>query len=235
MGVTRAVCPRAGHRQTTTRAPPGARGVAHDEPVSHDLRVCFLGDSLVAGVGDPDHRGWVGRLCARSAAAGLPLTAYNLGVRRETSVDVVGRWSAECRPRLSAGDDRRIVVSFGVNDTTLQNGSPRVPADASVAALTALLCGAADAGWPVLVVGPPPIADDDQNSRIAELDARFRDVCTEQAVPYAGPLTSLAGSSTWCREVAAGDGAHPGAAGYQLYADLVWPRWAAWTGLPAHR
>ena len=56
-----------------------------------DLRVVFVGDSFVAGVGDPEGRGWVGRVVAAAHAAGLPLTAYNLGVRRETSADVLAR------------------------------------------------------------------------------------------------------------------------------------------------
>jgi hypothetical protein len=45
-----------------------------------DRRILFFGDSLVAGVGDPSGDGWVGRVVAASCAAGLPVTAYNLGV-----------------------------------------------------------------------------------------------------------------------------------------------------------
>ncbi|TFV52263.1 G-D-S-L family lipolytic protein [Blastococcus sp. TF02A-35] len=199
------------------------------------MRVCFLGDSFVAGVGDPEHRGWVGRLCARSARTGLPLTAYNLGVRRETSTDVLRRWRGECAPRLSTGDDRRIVVSCGVNDTTVEAGLPRVAAEESVAALTAVLHGAEDAGWSALVVGPPPVADPGQNRRIADLDLRFGELCAARGVPYVPVLPSLEGCETWRREVAAGDGAHPGAAGYERLTDLVWPVWSAWTGVPGHR
>lgn len=33
-----------------------------DRRVSRDLRICFLGDSFVAGVGDPRCLGWAGRL-----------------------------------------------------------------------------------------------------------------------------------------------------------------------------
>ena len=48
----------------------GARAVWHGERVSdsavpakvRDLRVCFVGDSYVAGVGDTAGLGWVGRL-----------------------------------------------------------------------------------------------------------------------------------------------------------------------------
>lgn len=34
---------------------------------SEDLRICFIGDSFVAGVGDETALGWTGRLLARSA------------------------------------------------------------------------------------------------------------------------------------------------------------------------
>jgi acyl-CoA thioesterase-1 len=66
-----------------------------------DRRVLFFGDSLVAGVSDPMGLGWVGRVVAASFAAGTPLTAYNLGVRAETSVQLASRWRQETGPRLS--------------------------------------------------------------------------------------------------------------------------------------
>ena len=93
-----------------------------------DLRVCFVGDSFVAGVGDPEHLGWVGRLAARTHRQHRPLTAYVLGVRRETSRDVAARWRAECEARLPPECDGRVVVSVGVNDTTLEDGAVRVTA-----------------------------------------------------------------------------------------------------------
>lgn len=198
-------------------------------PVSPDLRVCFLGDSFTAGVGDPEHLGWVGRLAARSARAGRPLTAYPLGVRRQTGVEVAARWAAECAPRLAGDWDARLVVSFGVNDTTLDDGTPRVTPERSVAALDAVLAGARAAGWPVLVVGPPPVADAGHIARTARLDTRFAELCAGRGVPYAPVLAALAADPAWTAEVAAGDGAHPGAAGYTALADLVWPRWRAWT------
>src|SRR5690606_27298725 len=64
--------------------------------VSNDLRICFVGDSFVAGVGDPEALGWSGRLTVDAHAAGVAPTAYNLGVRRQTSTDIAGRWQAEC-------------------------------------------------------------------------------------------------------------------------------------------
>ena len=48
--------------------------------VISDLLVCFVGDSFVAVVGDPEHLGWVGRLSAWTEATGQRLTSYNLGL-----------------------------------------------------------------------------------------------------------------------------------------------------------
>ena len=227
--------------------------------MTRDLRVCFVGDSFVAGVGDPEHLGWTGRLCAGSERDGLSLTGYVLGVRRQTSAEVAARWAAECRARLGGGTwESRVVVSMGVNDTgvvsmgvndtgvdgtgvddtgvigtgvddaTEEDGASRLSPQRSVAALGEVLGGAVSAGWPVLVVGPPAVADDAQNARTAALDERFARVCAEHGVPHVPVLAALAADPTWTREVAAGDGAHPGAAGYAVLAELVRPHWTAW-------
>lgn len=196
--------------------------------MSTDLRVCFLGDSYVAGVGDPEHLGWVGRVAVRHSQQAGPLTAYNLGVRGETSQDVRGRWRLECAPRFSREWDCRMVVSFGVNDTTDREGRRRVGREHSIAHLSALLSDVIEAGWPILVVGPPPIADDVQNSLVGELDGDFERVCAARAVPYVGVFPTLLGDATWMAEVERGDGAHPAASGYRVLGDLVWHTWQSW-------
>ena len=40
-----------------------------------DVRVCVLGDSCTAGVGDPTGAGWVGPVAAVARRAGRELTA----------------------------------------------------------------------------------------------------------------------------------------------------------------
>lgn len=196
--------------------------------MGRDLRVCFLGDSFVAGIGDPEHSGWVGRVAARTHGAGHALTAYNLGVRRQTSVDVLARARDECAPRLPDACDGRVVISVGTNDTTWEGSGPRVPPDASAAALIELLAITAAAGWPTLVVGPPPVADQEQDQRIAALDGIFARVSRDAGVSYVPVLASLSASPVWLREAQDGDGAHPGAAGYAELAALVWPAWVGW-------
>jgi lysophospholipase L1-like esterase len=194
-----------------------------------DRRVFFVGDSYVAGVGDPQHRGWVGRLTQHAERAGAPITAYNLGVRRDTSDDVCRRWPDEVAVRRGAGAQERLVVSFGVNDTAVDDGrSPQVALDRAVVNLRTLLAAAASAGLPVLVVGPPPVADTAQNRRIAALDERFAATAAEAGVPYVAVFAALRHAPGWTDEVAAGDGAHPAAVGYDLLAELVAPTWLEW-------
>jgi lysophospholipase L1-like esterase len=194
--------------------------------ISADRRVCFIGDSYVAGVGDPEHRGWVGRVVAESHRDSRPVTAYNLGVRMDTSEDVRRRLPVEAGVRWVAGCDNRLVVSFGVNDTTEVDGAVRVAPERSVANLRGISEDAAAQGIPLLVVGPPPVADREQNDRIEALDERF----AEEEFPYVSVFGALQFERDWMRAVALGDGAHPGAEGYRLLAELVLPAWEDWLG-----
>ena len=193
-----------------------------------DRRVFFIGDSFVAGVGDPEHRGWVGRLAEHAHRAGAPITAYNLGVRRDASDDVCRRWPDEVAVRRGAGAQERLVVSFGVNDTTTDGRGTRVAPERSAANLRTLLAEAAALGLPALVVGPPPVADEAQNRRIAALDERLAATADEAGAPYVPVFPTLRREHRWMDEVAAGDGSHPAATGYGLLADLVAPMWLEW-------
>ncbi|PFG44739.1 lysophospholipase L1-like esterase [Isoptericola jiangsuensis] len=198
---------------------------------TRDVRVCFVGDSFVAGVGDPTALGWVGRVVAASAARGLPLTAYNLGVRRQTSVEVAARLPAEVAPRLVEAADPRVVLSFGVNDTTAVDGVPRVDPGVTVEALHAAVRAVAPV--PVLLVGPPAVVDPAQDARVRHLTAALRSTCGELGVPFVDAHAATVAATVWHREVEAGDGAHPGAGGYALLAAAVTGPLLDWLGAPA--
>lgn len=197
----------------------------HSEP---DVRVCFVGDSFVAGVGDARHLGWAGRLAAHSHAQGRALTSYNLGIRRDTSADILRRFQAECTPRLPSGSHAGVVVSFGVNDTMFESGTSRVAAEASISHLRTLLRGLDALGWPVLMAGPPAVDDERHNERIIALDASLASECERHSVPYVSVVRQLRGHDVWRREVREGDGAHPGTAGYDALSTLLRPAWDIW-------
>lgn len=210
-------------------------GAVPTSPAGGPVTVLFLGDSFVAGVGDPTGLGWTTRLVADARAAGTDLTAYPLGVRRHTSADVLARWERETTARLPRAGRTGIVVSFGVNDATDgDDGHPRVSLDETVAHLRTLLVGAASAGLGVLVVGPPPIADEHVNARITAVDARLRAEAAAHGVTAVEVLGPLRAAGPWMTQVRDGDGAHPGAEGYAALAALVRPAWRSWlAGLAA--
>jgi lysophospholipase L1-like esterase len=193
----------------------------------------FFGDSHTAGSGDPAALGWVGRAAATALGEGIPLTPYNLGVGGETSVEVAARWRAEALPRLPAeGEgDPRAVFAFGVNDVTLRNGTLRCSLDESLASLERVLEDAGALGMRSFVVGPAAIDDEAENERIAELSRAFEALCVPRQVPFVPLAEELRGSEPWRRELAAGDGAHPGARGYEEMARLVLAAgWIDWLG-----
>jgi lysophospholipase L1-like esterase len=195
-----------------------------------DTRICFLGDSFTQGTGDETCLGWPGRVCARARRRGHDVTHYNLGIRRETTADILVRWRTEVRPRLMPGVNGRVVFSFGANDATQENGDWRVAPDASQQNARLMISGALTAGYPVLVVGPPPAPETDKTARHAELARRYAEVCKKLNVPFLDILDSIQHVDAWWHEVASGDGIHPGAEGYAALAKLVeeWPAWRAW-------
>lgn len=184
----------------------------------------FFGDSHTVGVGDEEGLGWTGRVVAAAMEEGIPVTSYNLGVGGETSADVAGRWRAEARPRLPRAPeegDPRVILAFGVNDVSLEDESRRRTLEQSLLSLEEVLLGAQGLGLRRFVVGPAPIADDDENERIAELSYAYRMLCARHRVPFVPLVEELRDNEIWRREIAAGDGAHPGAAGYAEIARLV--------------
>ncbi|MBD2461185.1 lipase [Oscillatoria sp. FACHB-1407] len=196
-----------------------------------ELRICFVGDSFVNGTGDPTYLGWTGRICLSARQRGHDITYYNLGVRRETTTDIHRRWQSEVACRLPDPNQGRVIFSFGVNDTTLEEGKPRVESDVSARNAHTILDQARQM-FPVLMVSPVPIADREQNWRSAYLTEKLAEVCAQLGVPFLDVFSPLYSSQVWLREVAQNDGAHPLADGYSELALLVenWSAWRDWLG-----
>lgn len=185
-----------------------------------DLRICFIGDSFVNGTGDETFLGWTGRVCAGMLHAGMALTYYNLGVRRQTSTDILQRWEQECALRLPDFCDGRIVLSCGINDMTMENGSTRVSVDASVANVRSIL-QRASSRYKTLMVGPPPVGDDALNSRIATLSSAYAKTAGELRIPYLDIFPHLLNDQAYLAESRANDGYHPQSGGYAKIAGVV--------------
>lgn len=201
-----------------------------------DLRICFFGDSFVHGTGDDDALGWVGRISAAMRRGGAPLTSYNLGVRRETSLDIRLRWRAEANVRLSPEADGRLVFSFGANDTAAMSlTQSRLSMEESVTHAGAILTEAAR--WkPTLLIAPLPVMPDLAHSaRISALARAFAYMAGSVGAHFLdlGEAVS-AFLPFWRVEAAAGDGVHPNRGAYSALAEAIQtaPAWRAFLDAP---
>jgi acyl-CoA thioesterase I len=201
-----------------------------------DLRIRFLGDSFTAGVGDDTGLGYVGRLIAAAHRRGVAITAYNLGVRRDTGALIRARVEREVTARFegAGGDGHALILCFGVNDVSEENGAIRVPQTSCLDQARALL-GWALPRWPVLWLGPPPaLHDAATDARVAALMPLLADLAMELRVPFLPLHATLTRLPEWAAGAARGDGVHPDGAGYAALAALV-ESWAPWQTLTTTR
>lgn len=193
------------------------------------LRVCVVGDDLVAGVGDPKALGWVGRVASRTSRAEGPITVFPLGIPGETTAGLSTRWREETARRFGSAplSSCRLVIGLGHGDIYQGITLPR-----SRLNLANILDECQARGLGTFVVGPPP-GTDRLNHAVSQLSSAFFDVCLRRQVPYVDAFTPLVQHEDWLTDLEAGDGNHPGQAGYGLIAWLVLHGgWHGWLGLP---
>lgn len=195
--------------------------------MSVDFRVCFFGDSFVAGTGDAGQAGWVGRVMASAVRAGVTATGYNLGIRGDSFSDVADRLVGEASLRFRAGDRHIIVLSAGVNDTPEVDGVADWQPGA-VAGLDRVADLCVRHGWTAFVVGPPLVGNDARNVRIGALSAALKERCAQRSLPYLDMSAALAGDTAWQEAVRCGDGVHPDDSGYQQLADIIGSPFIRW-------
>jgi len=189
-----------------------------------DIALVFIGDAYVAGYGDPKGLGWVSRVVGRTAHGDVDITAYQLGVRDETSADVLARWRVECPPRWKGHSEKRLVVAVGHNDAVTGMSTARVRLN-----LANILDDAAASGVAAFAVGPTPTLDADLNARLEVVVEAQADVCARRGVPYVDCYRPLIGHEQWLSDLGAAGGVYPGQAGYGLIAWLMlhggWDQW----------
>ncbi len=196
--------------------------------------ICFFGDSLVLGVGDPEARGWVGRLVL-DARPDAFTACYNLGVRRNATADIQTRWRDEAEHRRHPRAPMRLVFAFGAVDMSPGESpeEPRVPLETALTNARAILTEA-NAHFPTLMISPPPTAEPAFTRRIESYAEALGELCHELGVPYLNILPELLRSELYLEELVGGDGIHPGAAGYAHIFRLVnaWSAWRGWVEQP---
>jgi lysophospholipase L1-like esterase len=192
-----------------------------------DMRLIFIGDSIVAGSGDDECRGWVGRVGSATRRAGVDHTPYNLGIGGDTTADVLRRWEQEVTRRVNPEIQNRLVAQIGVNDA--RDGVERDPAD-SARDLVAFVEGARAAGLEPLIVGPTPTRQPGESERIGALSERFAATCADTGAAFIEVHAALRDSGGFLASLES-DGYHPDGDGYAEIAQVVlhngWWEWLA--------
>ncbi|MFC5999565.1 GDSL-type esterase/lipase family protein [Quadrisphaera sp. GCM10027208] len=192
------------------------------------LRICVVGDELVAGVGDRRALGWVGRVAARTAVQVPATGVFALGVPGESTSGLLARWREETDLRFATDADNRLAVGLGRADVDAGQSTAR-----SRLNLANVLDDAESRGIAAFVLGPPPTLDTEVNARLGDLSQAFADVCQRRGVPFVDAFGPLSAHDAWFADLAGGDGTHPGQSGYGLLAWLVLHGgWHEWLGVP---
>jgi len=191
-----------------------------------DIRICFLGDSFVNGTGDETYLGWTGRLCVAARTDKIAVTYYNLGVRRNTSLDILRRCEAECNIRLPESCDGRVVLCCGVNDMMFENGKIRVTNELSSKNVSQIL-QQTRAKYKTIMIGPAPVGDEDLNSRIQTISAAYAQEAELLSIPYIEVFSHLISDQKYIAESKKNDGFHPKSYGYSAIFKVIAesPQW----------
>jgi acyl-CoA thioesterase-1 len=184
----------------------GAALSARAQPV-----VLVFGDSLSAGYGLPQGRGWVDLLRQRLAAAGQPVEVVNASISGETTLGGRNRLPAA----LAQHRPRAVILQLGANDALRGQSLDRMRDN-----LQAMVKASRAANAEVLLVGmqiPPNYGQ--QYTR--KFQATFAEVARSQKVPIVPFL--LEGFADR-REMFQPDGIHPTAQAQPLMLDTVWSK-----------
>lgn len=194
------------------------------------MRLCIIGDELVAGTGDPRALGWSGRVLARSSFPEMP-TCMSLAMPGETTKDMAGRWEREVLPRVSGTEQTRLIIAVGCADAVHGVSGPRTRLNLANIADAAL-----HRGIPTMFVGPPPLAGV-HSSALAELSSAVADVAARRELPFVNCFDPLVANDQWFEDMAVSETRNeagltlPAQAGYGLMAWLVLHQgWYEWTG-----
>jgi acyl-CoA thioesterase-1 len=199
-------------RSSNSDGPPPKAPSAAPQPLPLPA-IVFLGDSLTAGRGLPEHEALPAVLQQKVASAGLRYQVINGGRSGDTTAGGAARLSWYLRDSVNL---QVLVIGLGSNDA--MRGQPLSEIEANLKKIIA----AARAHDPQISIFLwqlqtfPNLGADYGR----DFEALFTRVATDEKVPLLPfPLRGVAGK----RELNQEDGIHPTAAGTRVVADNIWP------------
>lgn len=178
------------------------------------MAILFFGDSLTLGTGDPQQRGWPGRVMPRLARMGHAHDWYNLGIRGNTSPAMAARLEREARARMTGDGTDRMIFCFGAADCARQVPRP----ETEQAARDIFAASAAMA--PTVFITPPPVLAD-WGSELAQRLLVTISAARAAGITVIDLFSALKKSDTYPLSLKSGDGVHPGAQGYDEIAETL--------------
>jgi acyl-CoA thioesterase-1 len=197
------------------------------------IPLCFIGDGLTLGYGDPGGGGYAYRLCVNAALEGVELDPIREGGKQWCSRDVAANWEQIVEYHLGPQMTGGLVFCFGARDCDDLGRGQRVPIEETIRLGLEIIRSAADR-VPIFVVGPPATGNTIVNRRILLVSSVLRTITERCGALYFASCEAMMGCQPWINDMAAGDGVHPGAAGAQALADAISDsaNWRAWVNLP---
>jgi lysophospholipase L1-like esterase len=183
--------------------------------MKNQIEIFFIGDSYVNGFGDSRKLGWAGRVSLEIERKGFEITHYNLGIKGDTSRDILNRWEQEVAIRNRVELETLFIFSFGTNDINME-----MDIEESISNSHKILEKAHKMGR-LLFVGPPPIIDKEFNKKLEKLDDAFHKLGNRLGIPYLSLYKELSKKKDWFEKMDRVDDFHPSDIGHQVIANLI--------------
>lgn len=182
----------------------------------------FFGDSITLGVNVLEDDTWTCLLNASMKSHGLPIppsTFYYLGVRKNSTKDIIERFLPEFKARNLIGSEPYFVFMFGTVDTASVNDNTVLSMEESKKYMQNLLTSAKEYGK-CIFVSPPPVLNEEHNERIKELVKEQIKICDTLKIPYVDVHSALKDNLIFSQDLI--DGVHPQEMGNTSIYDIIW-------------
>ncbi len=192
-----------------------------------DINILVFGDSIVHGIGDLRHGGWVKRLSLCLDKDGnYNYDVFNLGVSGEETEDVLKRFVSECKAIHVENKKTIIIFAIGINDTVIVKGEGIVTSDKFKDNIKSLIAEAKQFTDNILFVGLTKVDETKVvpllwnknksyfNKNIIEFDGYIKEICLENMISYTSTYDLLDAEDL-------ADGLHPNENGYEKIYEKV--------------